>query len=295
MNSLLSKVSLVLLVLTFTLFQSCEKPSKFKTQVQIDEPRKVSIYLTDGPMDLKNVFIDVQKVEVKIDSDSSSSKNDDDDDDDDDKDDDDHLSDRDKHGEWKTLVFTPKVIDVLKLQNGVEMLLGSIEVLRDVEKVRVTLGSNNTVIDEDSVSHPLNLNNSTNNMLYIKIGDDDCDRNDTLKTDELRIDFDLSKSITYINGKYYLNPKLQPFSNVGYGEIEGKVLPEGIKAKVTITNGQGDPKIGNPDKKGRFRVRGLKEGTYSVLFEAPGRTSKTLNNIVVRKGKDVELRTVSLD
>jgi hypothetical protein len=288
MNSLLSKVSLVLLVLTFTFIQSCEKPSKFKTQVQVDEPRKVSIYLTDGPMDLKNVFIDVQKVEVKIDSDSSTT-------DDDDKDDDDHLSNRDKHGEWKTLVFTPKVIDVLKLQNGVEMLLGSIEVLRDVEKVRVTLGSNNTVVDENDVSHTLNLINNTNNLLYIKIGDDDCDRNDTLKSDELRIDFDLSKSIKYVAGKYYVSPRLQPFSNVGYGEIEGKVLPEGIRAKVTISNGQGEPKIGNPDKKGRFRVRGLKEGTYSVLFEAPGKTSKTLNNIVVRKGKDVELRTVSLD
>lgn len=291
MNSLFSKGMLVLLVLTFTLIQSCEKPSKFKTQSQASEPRKVSIFLTDGPMDLKNVFIDVQKVEVKIDSDSSSS----DDDDDDDKDDDDHLSDRDKHGEWKTLVFTPKVIDVLKLQNGVEMLLGSIEVLRDVEKVRVTLGANNSVIDEDSVSHKLNLINNTNNMLYIKIGDDDCDRNDTTKSDELRIDFDLSKSVKYVAGKYYLSPRLQPFSNIGYGEIEGKVLPEGIRAKVTVSNGQGEPKIGNPDKKGRFRIRGLKEGTYSVLFEAPGKTSKTLNNIVVRKGKDVELRTVSLD
>ena len=293
MNSLLSKVSLVLIALTFTFIQSCEKPSKFKTQLQVDEPRKVSVYLTDGPMDLKNVFIDVQKVEVKIDSESSSS--DDDDDDDDDKDDDDHLSDSDKHGEWKTLEFTPKIIDVLKLQNGVEMLLGSIEVLRDVEKVRVTLGANNTVVDENSVSHALILNNATNNFLYIKIGDDDCDKDDSNSSQELRIDFDLSKSITYTNGKYYLNPKLQPFSNSGYGEIEGKVLPEGIKAKVTISNGQGDPKIGNPDKKGRFRVRGLKEGTYSVLFEAPGKTSKTVNNVVVKKGKDVELSTVSLN
>ncbi len=291
MNSLLSKVTLVLLVLTFTFIQSCEKPSKFKTQLQVDDPRKVSIYLTDGPMDLKNVFIDVQKVEVKIDSESSSS----DDDDDDDKDDDDHLSDRDKHGEWKTLVFTPQVIDVLKLQNGVEMLLGSIEVLRDVEKVRVTLGANNSVVDENNVSHPLTLNNATNNFLYIKIGDDDCDKDDSNNTEEFRIDFDLSKSIKYLAGKYYLSPKLQPFSNSGYGEIEGKVLPEGIKAKVTVSSGQGEPKIANPDKKGEFKIRGLKEGTYSVLFEAPGKTSKTVNNIVVKKGKDVELKTVVLN
>jgi hypothetical protein len=291
MNSLVSKVSLVLLVLTLTFLQSCEKPSKFKTQLQVDNPRKVSVFLTDGPMDLKNVFIDVQKVEIKIDNDSSSSS----DDDDDDKDDDDHLSDSDKHGEWKTLVFEPKVIDVLKLQNGAEMLLGSIDVLRDVEKVRVTLGIKNTVVDDKDSTHNLILNNTTNNLLYIKIGDDDCDRNDTTKTEDIRIDFDLSKSIQFLNGKYYLKPTLHSFSNSGYGEIEGKVLPEGIKAKVTISNGQGEPTIAYPDKKGRFRARGLKEGTYSVLFEATSRTSKTLTGVVIKKGKEVELNTVTLN
>jgi hypothetical protein len=293
MNSVLSKLSLVLLVLTLTFIQSCEKPSKFKTQLQVDEQRKVSVFLTDGPMDLKNVFIDVQKVEIKIDNDSTSS--DDDDDDDDDKDDDDHLSDKDEHGEWKTLVFEPKVIDVLKLQNGAEMLLGSIDVLKDVEKVRITLGPNNTVVDENDVTHTLVLNNATNNLLYIKIGDDDCDKNDTTKSEEIRVDFDLSKSIQFLNGKYYLKPKLHSFSNSGYGEIEGKVLPEGIKAKVTISNGQGDPSIAKPDKKGRFKVRGLKAGTYSVLFEAAGRTSKTVSGVEVKKGKDIELNTVTLN
>jgi hypothetical protein len=292
MNSLISRVSLVLLVLTLTFLQSCEKPSKFKSQLQVDEPRKVSVFLTDGPMDLKNVFIDVQKVEIKIDNDSSSSS---DNDDDDDKDDDDHLRDSDQHGEWKTLVFEPKVIDVLKLQNGAEMLLGSIEVLKDVEKVRVTLGPNNTVVDENDVTHNLVLNNATNNLLYIKIGDDDCDKDDDTNSEEIRVDFDLSKSIQFLSGKYYLKPKLHSFSNSGYGEIEGKVLPEGIKAKVTISNGQGEPSIGYPDKKGRFKVRGLKAGTYSVLFEAAGRTSKTVNGVEVRKGKDVELNTVTLN
>ena len=293
MNSLVSKVSLVLLVLTLTFLQSCEKPSKFKTQLQVDNPRKVSVFLTDGPMDLKNVFIDVQKVEIKIDNDSSSS--DSDDDDDEDKDDDDHLNDSDEYGEWKTLVFEPKVIDVLKLQNGAEMLLGSIDVLRDVEKVRVTLGTKNTVVDDKDSTHNLILNNTTNNLLYIKIGDDDCDRNDTTKTEDIRIDFDLSKSIQFLNGKYYLKPTLHSFSNSGYGEIEGKVLPEGIKAKVTISNGQGEPTIAYPDKKGRFRARGLKGGTYSVLFEATGRTSKTLTGVVIKKGKEVELNTVTLN
>jgi hypothetical protein len=292
MNSLLSKLSLVLIALTLAFIQSCEKPSKFKTQSEVDEQRKVSVFLTDGPMDLKNVFIDVQKVEIKIDNDSSSS---DSDDDDDDKDDDDHLSNKDEHGEWKTLVFEPKAIDVLKLQNGAEMLLGSIDVLKEVEKVRVTLGPNNTVVDENDVTHNLVLNNATNNLLYIKIGDDDCDKNDTTKSEEIRVDFDLSKSIQFLNGKYYLKPKLHSFSNSGYGEIEGKVLPAGIKAKVTISNGQGDPSIAFPDKKGRFKVRGLKAGTYSLLFEAAGKTSKTVSGVEVRKGKEVELNTITLN
>jgi hypothetical protein len=173
--------------------------------------------------------------------------------------------------------------------------LGSIDVLKDVEKVRVTLGPNNTVVDENDVTHNLVLNNATNNLLYIKIGDDDCDKNDDTKTEEIRVDFDLSKSIQFLNGKYYLKPKLHSFSNSGYGEIEGKVLPAGIKAKVTISNGQGDPSIAFPDKKGRFKVRGLKAGTYSLLFEAAGKTSKTVSGVEVRKGKEVELSTVTLN
>lgn len=98
-----------------------------------------------------------------------------------------------------------------------------------------------------------------------------------------------------MDGKYYLYPYLVPFSNEGYGEIEGEVLPEGINAKVTATAGDGTTKIAIADKDGDYKIRGLKEGTYSVKFEATGKTSKTLTGVIVNKGKETELQKVRLD
>ena len=296
MNRLLLKarpVLNILFILAVILFSfiGCEKTITIR---EVLEPgkRKVSVILTDGPMDLKKVLIDVQKVEVKVDNDDEDE--DDDDKDDDDKDDDDNKQ-KDEYGEWVSLDVQPQIIDVLQLRNGVELVIGSVTVPREVEKVRITLGSQNTVVDENNASHPLILKNSTGNFLYIKIDDDDCDKNSSNSSEELRIDFELSKSIKYMDGKYYLYPYLVPFSNEGYGEIEGEVLPEGINAKVTATAGDGTTKIAIADKDGDYKIRGLKEGTYSVKFEATGKTSKTLTGVIVKKGKETELQKVRLD
>lgn len=296
MNRLLLKarpVLNILFILAVILFSfiGCEKTITIR---EVLEPgkRKVSVILTDGPMDLKKVLIDVQKVEVKVDNDDEDE--DDDDKDDDDKDDDDNQQ-KDEYGEWVSLDVQPQIIDVLQLRNGAELIIGSVTVPREVEKIRITLGSQNSVVDENNVSHPLVLRNTTGNFLYIKIDDEDCDKNSSSNSEELRVDFELSKSIRYLDGKYYLYPYLVPFSNSGYGEIEGEVLPEGIYPKVTAIAADGTTKFTIADKDGDYRIRGLKEGTYSVKFEAVGKTSKTLSDIIVKKGDDTDLPIVTLN
>ncbi|MFM7223006.1 MAG: DUF4382 domain-containing protein [Bacteroidota bacterium] len=296
MNRLLLKFSSLLsfiFILSFILlsFIGCKKGLGILDPAKQGK-RKISVILTDGPMDLKKVLIDVQKIEVKVDNDDEDE--DDDDEDDEDKDDDDNKQ-KDEYGEWVSLDVKPQIIDVLQLRNGVELVIGSVTVPREVEKVRITLGSQNTVVDENNASHPLILKNATGNFLYIKIDDDDCDKNSSNNSEELRIDFELSKSIKYMDGKYYLYPFLTPFSNGGYGEIRGEVLPEGINAKVTAIAGDGSTKIALADKDGDYRIRGLKEGTYSVKFEATGKTTKTIANVVVKKGDDTKLAKVRLD
>ena len=278
----------LIFIISFLLlsFNGCRKG------ILLSGERKVSVILTDGPMDLKKVLIDIQKVEVKVDNDD---ENEDDDDKDDDDDDEDDTKQKDEYGEWVSLDVQPQIIDVLQLRNGAELIIGSVTVPREVEKIRITLGSQNSVVDENNVSHPLVLRNTTGNFLYIKIDDEDCDKNSSSNSEELRVDFELSKSIRYLDGKYYLYPYLVPFSNSGYGEIEGEVLPEGIYPKVTAIAADGTTKFTIADKDGDYRIRGLKEGTYSVKFEAVGKTSKTLSDIIVKKGDDTDLPIVTLN
>ena len=50
-----------------------------------------------------------------------------------------------------------------------------------------------------------------------------------------------------------------------------------------------------PEKDGKYKVRGLKEGTYSITFLASnGYKDSTISNISVSKGKDTKVATVTL-
>jgi hypothetical protein len=249
----------------------------------------LQIYLTDGPGDFEAVNIDIQKIEVKLDKDEKQMKDDRFGDNDDDKDD--HLKRKDGYGEWVDVKFTPGTIDVFKLRNGVEKLLADGNVTGTVRKIRITLGSNNTVV-KSGVTYPLVLNNNTNNLLYIKLNNEHRERGagNGLK---VWIDFDIANSIAEVNGKFYLRPVLRPFCNANFGEVEGKVLPKGIKATVTFSNGQGLNAVALPGSEGEFKIRGLKEGTYTATFAADGYITHT-KTVNVVKGKNTKLDLVTL-
>ena len=137
------KISLVaasLLVAFLLIFSACTK-----TGIDTSAGGKVSVFLTDGPGEFDSVFIDIQKVEVKIDTNSVYKDKDDRCDDDDDRDDDQKR--KDEYGEWVNINFTPAIIDVLSLRNGVETKLGEANILTGtVRKIRITLGTQNRVV-----------------------------------------------------------------------------------------------------------------------------------------------------
>jgi len=197
----------------------------------------VSVFLTDGPGDYDSVFIDITKVEGKVDNDSLHKHHDDHG-----KHDDDHNDQekrKDGYGEWVEINYTPAVIDVLSLRNGVETKLGDANIAAGtVRKIRITLGSRNRVV-KDSVSYPLQLKNETNNLLYVKLYDNHRQRGADSST-KVWVDFDIARSIEEKNDTtFYLRPVLRPFCNANFGEVEGVVLPLEAKAVVRITNGAG--------------------------------------------------------
>lgn len=252
----------------------------------------LSVYLTDGPGEYDSVFIDITKVEVKVDNDSLHKHRDDHGKDDDDRDD--HERRKDSYGEWVDISFTPAIIDILSLRNGVETKLGDANIAAGtVRKIRITLGSRNRVV-KDSISYPLELRNETNNLLYVKLYDKHRQRRADSST-KVWVDFDIANSISEKDGRFFLRPVLRPFCNDNFGEVEGKVLPLEAKAVVRITNGAGFNGVALPDRKGEFKLRGLETGTYTVTVEGIAPYLKeTISNVSVTKGKETELGTITL-
>lgn len=284
----LTLVAASLVVAFMLIFSACTK-----TGIDASAGGKVSVYLTDGPGEFDSVFIDIQKVEVKIDTSSTHKNNDDRCKDDDDRDD--HQKRKDDYGEWVNINFTPAIIDVLSLRNGVETKLGEANILAGtVRKIRITLGTQNRVV-KNGVSSTLELRNETNNFLYVKLYDKHRQRLSDSTSVSVWVDFDVANSIYEKDGKFYLKPVLRPFNNKNFGEVEGKVLPLEAKAVVRITNGTGFNGVALPNRKGEFKLRGLESGTYTVTVQglAPY-VDKVISNVVVTKGKETELGVITL-
>jgi len=253
--------------------------------------KKLSVYLTDDPCNFDSVFIDIRYVEVKIDT-STAHMNDDHYGDDDDNGDDDHEH-SDRYGKWDTLSIRPGVYDVMKFRNGIDTLLGTANLPSGkIRKIRLTLGTNNSVV-VNGVSHPLNLLPGTNNYAYVKLKDEDHD--DVSPTQSsLWLDFDVCRSIISENGQYYLKPVLKPFGKNHYGSIEGKVMPAAAKAFVQAYNTT-DSASAIPGSDGEYKIRGLHNGTYSVTFKGSnGYKDTTVTNLTVHEGQETHVPTITL-
>ena len=98
----------------------------------------------------------------------------------------------------------------------------------------------------------------------------------------------------YINGKYYLKPLLKPFCDKNFARIKGKVYPEAARSIVSVFNSS-DTAMAIPENDGTYKIRGLKEGTYKILFKAfNGYRDTTLQNIQIKYGDENTIQTITL-
>lgn len=278
---------LVLVAVAVIAFYACQKTGVDS----LSQSSALSIYLTDGPGDFSKVLVEVKAVEVKLDT--SMHKEDDEygdthGDKDDDKDDD--RRGHDEFGHWDTLQVTNGVYDLLSLRNGVDTLMAAGNIKGKIRKIRITVGT--VTVIKDSVSYPVTMLSGLTNYLYVHIKDEHLDHNQGRS--KVWIDFDIRTSIVYINGKYYLNPRLKPFCDKNFGRVEGVVLPADAGVKVTISNGT-TTATAIPERNGEYKIRGLAEGTYTVTFQSStGYKEQVLSNIVVKKSRETKIPTVTL-
>lgn len=262
-----------------------------------DQPstaNEFSVYLTGGPAEYQQVVLDIQKIEVKEGLDEqdqnyantvSFDENGDD-----------NMMITDAFGSWKQVNSLPSKIDILSLKNGVDTLLGKITLLNAVRKIRITLGSDNYLIDDQGIKQPLTIENTTENLIYVTLDDSDIDDGETPQQKKIHVDVDLGNSVREQGGSFVLTPAVKAFSSKGYGELAGRIFPENVKALVSITNDLGETTYAIPEQNGEFRVRGLKEGIkYMVSVKAPSYITQTIETIAISKGIKTELNPVYLE
>ena len=276
-----------LVILSTLILTACKKGSNSSS---LSGTQQLSVFLTDNPSPYDSVFIDIKYVEVKLDT-SASHMHDDHFGDEDNNRNNDHKH-MDQYGIWDTLNIVPGTYDVSKLRNGLDTLLGTGNIKGTIRKIRITLGSNNSLKVAD-VSYPLSLFPGFNNYLYVKINDRHHHEDGAGQT-SLWIDFDISRSIVFANGQYYLRPVLRPFCDNNFARISGQVLPADANPLVTVYNAT-DTANAIPRADGDFKIRGLNPGTYNVLFKGSnGYRDTTIMNVDLQIGIEKHIPTITL-
>lgn len=258
----ITKVLVAVTVLLLLLLLGCSKENSVNSNLQ-----KISIYLTDNPVDFKEVNIDILKVELKIEVDSAGTERE----------------------FWETLKIRPGVYNILNFRNGVDTLLAEGFVTKgEIKKIRITLGTRNTVVI-DNATYPLTLKKP---QIIIDV-DDISEINPS--NFKINIDFDACGSIIRINNNQFeLQPRIRTFSDEHDGRIEGKVLPREAKAIVSVKFGN-QTLLAIPEDDGEFKIRGIKAGVVDLFINATanGYRDTTIKNIIVGD-RDVKLGNIVL-
>ena len=250
----------------------------------------VNIFLTDDPsLVFDHVFLDINKVEIKVEDDTES------------RHESEHqgeVDDNDSRGEtsggWVSVPIHPGVYDILRFRNGLDTLFGSasFDASRQLKKVRLTLGTNNSVV-LNGVSSPLTLNGN-DNFVVIKIDESVVAVNSGGLTN-FWIDIDAGRSVRQHGKDFELKPSAKCFSKEKSAGIEGRVLPAAAGAIVMAINGT-DTATAKPEDEGEFKFIGLKPGTYTLVYHATanGYLDATVANVVVSGTEDTHVPDMTL-
>lgn len=253
---------IVLLTLLFGIIAglvSCSKSDKATFKV----------YLTDAPGDYEKVMIDVQSVEV-------------------------HVGNNQDANGWKALdTFEPAVFNLLDFSNGIDTLLGAIELpAGKISQIRLVLGDNNSVT-VGGETFPLTVSSGYTSGLKLNLH---ANLQDGV-TYKVWIDFDAARSIVETGSNHYkLKPVIRTFADATSGAIKGVISPIAAKPHVMAIVVNSDTLGTIADDAGKFLIKGVPAGTYKVIFEpVDGYIEKTVDNVNVTIGEVKDMGTIAIE
>ena len=158
---------------------------------------------------------------------------------------------------------------------------------KQLRKVRITLGTNNSVV-MNGVSSPLVLKDN-DNFIVVNLEESTVAINSGGLT-KFWVDIDAGNSIRFKDNQFELKPHVKVFSREKSASIEGIVLPGNAAAIVTASNGT-DIATAKAEDSGEFKFIGLKPGTYTLLYHATANNylDQTVTGVVVSSTEDVHV------
>jgi hypothetical protein len=246
---------------SFALLSSCSEEDGNRARLEIR--------LTDAPGDYQEVNIDIQGVQV-------------------------HSENTDNGSGWKSLDISPGVYNLLELTNGLDTLLGAVELPAGrISQVRLILGDDNTLkingerkflTTPSAQQSGLKLNVQQNLVEGIAY--------------TLLLDFDAARSIVRAgaSGKYLLKPVIRAVTEATSGAVAGTLSEPLAKPAVyaIIANDTLGTTFANDE--GKFLIKGLQPGTYTISFSpATGYTINDINGVVITLGKLTTLGEVTVE
>lgn len=198
----------------------------------------LNIRLTDAPATYQAVYVDIQQVDINRGS--------------------------EEQPQWQTINTQPMRLDLLKLNNGADTLLATIDLETGTyNQLRLILGDNNEVI-VDGESNSLTVPSGSESGFKVNI-------NATVNEDSpvtKVIDFDVARSVAVTgNGQYLLNPVLKVFDPETSGSISGQLVPQGIPSLVSAIIGDQVIATTYVENDGTFLLRGLDQNFYNVRIQ----------------------------
>lgn len=229
---------------------------------------RIEVYLTDAPGDYQDVNVEIIGVEV-------------------------HSDEAGQAAGWKKLDVNEGIYDLLELTNGLDTLIGSVELpAGKISQLRLVLGTENS-IRVDNATHELKTPSGQQSGLKLLI-------NTQLQegvTYKVLLDFDVARSIVLKgNDSYSLKPVIRTIVEAQSGAIKGQVNPAESTPAIYAISGTDTLGTTFTDETGQFLIRGLAPGSYNISF-APNSdyTAKTVEGVAVVLGEVTDMGNVVME
>jgi len=230
-----------------------------------NQTAKLEVRLTDAPGDYEEVNIDVQSVEINS---------------------------TDGNSGWTTLDVKSGVYNILELTNGLDTLLAATELPAGrISQIRLILGDNNSV-KVNGETKPLSTPSAQQSGLKLNL---QAELTEGI-TYTITLDFDAARSIVKRgNGTYSLKPVIRALEKATSGSIKGIVTPLAAAPAVFAISGTDTVATAYTDDAGRFMLRSIPAGSYTVSFNPKtGYLPQQKESVSVTLGNVTDLGTVTI-